>query len=132
MGVWGFYLLNYARSDSLLPPLYASQLPSATTENMLDTAKALAHNNDTMNRLDRESRIKVLNCILEGCTIRATVRMTGVSKKAVMRLMVEAGNVAAKFQDQIFRNLDSRRIQVDELWGFIYCKQKKRDSGNSQ
>lgn len=77
-----------------------------------------------MNRLDRESRIRALTCILEGCSIRATVRMTGVSKKAVMRLMVEAGNVAGKFQDQIFRKLNSRRIQVDELWGFIYCKQK--------
>jgi IS1 family transposase len=50
--------------------------------------------------------------------------MTGVSKKAVMRLMVEAGNVAEKFQDALFRNLQCRRIQVDELWGFIYCKQK--------
>jgi len=50
--------------------------------------------------------------------------MTGVSKKAVMRLMVEAGTVAWKFQDALFRNLNCRRIQVDELWGFIYCKQK--------
>jgi len=41
-----------------------------------------------------------------------------------MRLMVEAGNVAAKFQDAMFLNLNCRRIQVDELWGFIYCKQK--------
>jgi IS1 family transposase len=50
--------------------------------------------------------------------------MTGVSKKTVMRLMVEAGNVAWKFQDTLFRDLNCRRIQVDELWGFIYCKQK--------
>jgi IS1 family transposase len=91
---------------------------------LIDNAKALTHNNGAMNRLDRELRIKVLNCILEGCSIRATVRMTGVSKKAVMRLMVEAGNVAAKFQDETFRKLNSRRVQVDELWGFIYCKEK--------
>jgi hypothetical protein len=50
--------------------------------------------------------------------------MTGVSKKAVMRLMVEAGNAAETFQRCLFRNLNCRRIQVDELWGFIYCKQK--------
>lgn len=77
-----------------------------------------------MNRLDRTTRIHILTCILEGCSIRATVRMTGVSKKAVMRLMVEAGNVAAEFQSRLFRNLNCRRVQVDELWGFIYCKQK--------
>ena len=41
-----------------------------------------------------------------------------------MRLMVEAGNVAQKFQDAMLRNLNCRRIQVDELWGFCYCKQK--------
>src|ERR1700693_3832979 len=77
-----------------------------------------------MNRLDKATRTQVLSCILEGCSIRATVRMTGVSKKAVMRLLLEAGSVAAKFQDRLFRNLNCRRIQVDELWGFIYCKQK--------
>jgi IS1 family transposase len=77
-----------------------------------------------MNRLDRTTRTTVLACVLEGCSIRATVRMTGISKKAVMRLIVEAGNVAAKFQDALFRNLSCRRVQVDELWGFIYCKQK--------
>jgi hypothetical protein len=50
--------------------------------------------------------------------------MTGVSKKAVMPLMVEAGNAAADYQDRAFQNLNCRRIQVDELWGFVYCKGK--------
>jgi len=50
--------------------------------------------------------------------------MTGVSKKAVMRLLVEAGTVAAAYQDQLFRNLSSRRLQLDELWAFIAAKQK--------
>jgi len=77
-----------------------------------------------MNKLDPETRTKVLSSLLEGCSIRATVRMTGVSKKCVMRLLCEAGAVAAKFQDRMFRNLSCRRVQVDELWGFIYCKQK--------
>lgn len=89
----------------------------------LDNAKAVLHSIH-MNRLDSKTRTQVLSCILEGCSIRATVRMTGVSKKAVMRLMVEAGTVAAEYQDKIFRNLKCRRIQVDELWGFIYCKEK--------
>src|SRR5207249_4361458 len=70
------------------------------------------------------TRTQVLNCLLEGCSVRATVRMTGVSKKCVMRLLVEAGKVAEKFQDRVLRGLACRRIQVDELWGFCYCKQK--------
>lgn len=90
---------------------------------VLDNAKALAYSM-AMNRLDRDTRIQVLTCILEGCSIRATVRMTGVAKKTVMRLLVEAGTAAANVQSELFRDLLCRRIQVDELWGFIYCKQK--------
>jgi hypothetical protein len=77
-----------------------------------------------MNRLDAKTRATLLNCLIEGCSIRCTVRLTGVSKKAVTRLLVEAGNVAADYQDRVFRNLTCRRLQVDELWGFNYCKQK--------
>jgi DNA-directed RNA polymerase specialized sigma24 family protein len=49
-----------------------------------------------MNRLDAKARAAVLNCLIEGCSIRSTVRMTGVSRKAVTRLLVEAGAVAAE------------------------------------
>lgn len=78
-----------------------------------------------MNRLSPAARAAVLNCLIEGCSIRSTVRMTGVSKKAVSRLLVEAGAVAAEYQNRVFQNLKCRRIQVDELWGFNYCKQKQ-------
>lgn len=77
-----------------------------------------------MNRLTPQTRATVLNCLIEGCSIRSTVRMTGVSKKAVSRLLVEAGAVAAEYQDRVMRNLPCRRIQVDELWTFNYCKQR--------
>lgn len=77
-----------------------------------------------MNRLDSKARTQVISALLEGCSIRSTVRMTGVSKKTVMRLLVEAGKVAADYQDQLFRNLDCKRLQLDELWAFIAAKQK--------
>jgi len=77
-----------------------------------------------MNRLDADARARVITCLIEGCSIRSTVRMTGVSKKAVMRLLVDVGTVAAQYQDEVLRNLSSRRVQVDELWGWTYCKMK--------
>ena len=52
--------------------------------------------------------------------------MTGVAKKTVMRLLVEIGEVCADYQDKTFRNLRPRRWQLDELWGWIYCKDKNR------
>jgi DNA-directed RNA polymerase specialized sigma24 family protein len=58
-----------------------------------------------MNRLDPARRAAVLNCLIEGCSIRSTVRLTGVSKKTVSRLLVEAGEVAAAHMDNVFRNL---------------------------
>src|SRR5262245_43757375 len=77
-----------------------------------------------MNRLDNAIRARVISCLIEGCSIRSTVRMTGVSKKAVSRLLVAAGQVAAEYMDRAFRNLTCRRLQVDELWTFCYAKDR--------
>jgi hypothetical protein len=57
-----------------------------------------------MNRLKSETREQVISCLIEGCSIRAAVRMTGVAKKTVMRLFVEVGEVCAIYQDQVFLN----------------------------
>lgn len=77
-----------------------------------------------MNKLDSKTRGQVVSCLIEGCSIRSTVRITGVAKKTVMRLLREVGEVCADYEDRVLRNLKSRRIQLDELWGFLYCKNK--------
>jgi IS1 family transposase len=88
--------------------------------------KRLKYDCFTMNRLDFHKRAAVINCLIEGCSIRSTVRITGVAKKTVMRLLVEAGNFCAAYQDHMFRGLNSRRLQLDEIWTWIYCKEKNR------
>jgi IS1 family transposase len=77
-----------------------------------------------MNRLTADARSRVISCLLEGCSIRSTVRLTGVAKKTVMRLLVEAGEACAAYQDLMFHDLESRRVQLDELWTFAYCKER--------
>lgn len=77
-----------------------------------------------MNKLDREARSRILHLLCEGNSIRAACRLTGASKKAVSKLMVDAGQAAAWYQDRVFRNLTCKRIQVDEIWAFVYAKQK--------
>lgn len=79
-----------------------------------------------MNRLKPEQRTQVISCLIEGCSIRSTVRVTGVAKKTVMRLLLEVGEVCEQYQREVFRNLQTRRIQLDELWAWIYCKEKNR------
>ncbi len=77
-----------------------------------------------MNKLDREARARILHLLCEGQSIRAVTRLTGASKKAVSRLLVDAGQAAAWYQDRVFRNLTCKRVQVDEIWAFVYAKQK--------
>jgi IS1 family transposase len=77
-----------------------------------------------MNRLDREKRTQVIAGLVEGCSIRSVVRMTGVSKPTVLRLLIEVGAVADRYQNRVMRNLTCKRIQVDELWSFVAAKQK--------
>lgn len=68
----------------------------------------------------------MISCLIEGCSIRSTVRMTGVAKKTVMRLLIEVGEVCADYQDKMFHNLPCRHLQLDEMWAWIYCKEKNR------
>ncbi len=77
-----------------------------------------------MNKLNRQVRSRILHLLCEGNSLRAVTRLTGTSKKAVSRLMVEAGQAAAWYQDRVFVNLTCKRIQVDEIWAFVYAKQK--------
>jgi IS1 family transposase len=79
-----------------------------------------------MNRLGSEVRAQVISCLIEGCSIRSTVRMTGVAKKTVLRLLAEIGRVCTDYQDKVFRNLSCQRLQLDEMWAWIYCKEKNR------
>lgn len=79
-----------------------------------------------MNRLDPTARAQVIRCLIDGGSARATVRITNVAKKTVMRLLCEVGEVCAGYQARVFRNLRCRRLQLDETWSRIYCRQKNR------
>jgi len=78
-----------------------------------------------MNRLPIEKQALVLNSLIEGVSIRATVRLTGVNKKTVMRLLVEAGYRAQDILDREMVNIQSNFVQVDEIWTYVGKKQKQ-------
>lgn len=75
-----------------------------------------------MNRLNTEDRTRVIACLVEGNSIRATVRMTGVAKKTVSRLGVELGRACERFADRVMVNLPCEQIQCDEIWAFVGAK----------
>src|SRR5438067_3301325 len=77
-----------------------------------------------MNRLDKSKQIQVVAALVEGNSIRATVRMTGVAKNTIAKLLVELGAACSEYLNKTLVNLNSKRIQCDEIWSFIGAKQK--------
>lgn len=78
----------------------------------------------SMNRLTPAKRKAVVACLVEGNSIRATVRMTGVAKNTIVKLLVDLGDACSRYQDEHLRNLSSKRLQCDEIWAFCYAKQR--------
>src|SRR5271155_126500 len=78
----------------------------------------------SMNRLDSATRCRVVASLVEGNSIRATVRMTGVAKNTIQKLLLELGAASSAYMDKTFRNLNCERIQVDECWAFCFAKAK--------
>lgn len=77
-----------------------------------------------MNKLNTEKRTQILRALVEGNSIRATCRMTGAAKGTVLKLLVDVGLACAEYQDKVFKNLPCRYIQGDEIWSFVYSKEK--------
>src|SRR6266852_1849648 len=78
----------------------------------------------SMNKLIQAKRVQVIAALVEGNSIRATCRMTGVCKKAILKLLVDLGTACARYQDEHLRNLSCKHIQCDEIWSFCYAKEK--------
>lgn len=77
-----------------------------------------------MNRLNKEKEKQVVAALVEGNSIRATCRMTGVAKNTVAKLLVDLGRACVEYQDKALRNLTCKRVQCDEIWAFCYAKEK--------
>jgi IS1 family transposase len=77
-----------------------------------------------MNQLSVAERAKAVACLIEGCSIRSTVRITGFAKKTVQRLVVDMGKACRIYHDEHVRGVKCKRVQVDEIWAFVYAKKK--------
>lgn len=83
-----------------------------------------------MNRLSIEKRAQILGMMVEGVSICAISRMTGASKNTITKLLVDAGERFSAFQNEKLKNLSCNRLQLDEIWAFVYAKAKNVDSAN--
>lgn len=78
-----------------------------------------------MNVLKPEKKVAVLSALIEGCSIRATSRMTGVHKTTILKVLNEIGERCQKDLDKRLRGLRCEAVECDELWTFIHKKQDR-------
>lgn len=77
-----------------------------------------------MNKLSTAKRIAVISALVEGCSVRSTSRLTGVAKGTILRLLADVGAACAAYQDATIQNVSAKRVQIDEIWSFVACKQR--------
>jgi len=77
-----------------------------------------------MNKLKIEKQAQVVVSLVEGNSIRATCRITGVAKNTVVKLLADLGKACAEYQNKAFKNLPCKHVQCDEIWSFCYAKEK--------
>ena len=82
-----------------------------------------------MNRLPLPTQARLLHALLEGLSIRSTSRLLGVSKNAIVRLIIDAGRTATAHHNTHVRHVRPRYVQCDENWDFIYAKEKRVHAG---
>jgi hypothetical protein len=85
-----------------------------------------------MNRTPLARRTQIINCLVEGNSIRSTERMTNTHRDTIMRLMVEVGTGCAALANEQMRDLNCRRIQCDEIWSFVGKKQARLQRGDDR
>ena len=78
-----------------------------------------------MNKLPISKRAMILNLLVEGMSMRAISRTVGVSINTVTKPLVDAGEACAAYHDEHVRGIRGhRRIECDEIWSFVYAKEK--------
>jgi IS1 family transposase len=78
----------------------------------------------SMNKLPADKQVQVIAALVEGVSIRATVRMTGVAKNTIVKLLTDIGHACQVYQTERLRDLPCKNIQCDEIWSFCYAKEK--------
>lgn len=77
-----------------------------------------------MNRLSLQKRSQIIGLLVEGSSLRAASRLADVSINTVTKLLVDVGAACPEYQDKALRNLTCKRVQIDEIWAFVYAKQR--------
>jgi IS1 family transposase len=82
-----------------------------------------------MNKLPIQKRVQIINCLVEGMSMRATSRLADVSINTVTKLLVNVGRACEKFHNEMVQKVAAKNVQCDEIWSFVYSKEKNVPEG---
>lgn len=82
-----------------------------------------------MNKLPTDKKTQIISLLVEGNSLRATTRVTGISRTTILKLLVEVGQACQEFHNEKVVKVASERIQCDEIWSFVGCKEKAKQRG---
>ncbi len=82
-----------------------------------------------MNKLSLQKRSHIINLLVEGNSLRATARIADVSFNTVIKILIDTGKACQQFHDDKVVGVKTERLQCDEIWSFVGCKQKAKDKG---
>jgi len=114
----------FLRSHESLDLCWRNQLPLKMlrrkrllcfSHHRLSTCLTAQAYNEGMNTLPHEKRCAVIRCLVDGCSIRATTRITGVAKNTIQKLTRELGEAVLAYHDNVVRNVKSQRVQFREV-----------------
>ncbi|WP_428327596.1 IS1 family transposase [Mucilaginibacter sp.] len=77
-----------------------------------------------MNKLPIAKKVQIISMLVEGMSLRAASRISGCSINTVTKLLVDTGKACQNFHDETVHGLNSKRIEADEIWSFVYSKQR--------
>jgi IS1 family transposase/transposase-like protein len=81
-------------------------------------------------RIDFDTACRILGDLLEGMSIRACERRTGVAHRTICDLVLQVGEQCETWLIQNVKGVEAKYIEMDEIWGFVGMKQKTADKKN--
>jgi IS1 family transposase/transposase-like protein len=79
-------------------------------------------------RIELKDAALALGMLLEGLSIRSVERLTGLHRDTICDLILVVGANCERFSESAIRGVESKEIQVDEIWSFVGCKERTRVS----
>lgn len=76
-------------------------------------------------RISLDKAIVCLHHLLEGCSVRSTMRLTGTNRNTILDLLRLVGERCERLLLGRIKNVPVVDVQCDEVWGFVAMKEKR-------